>query len=150
MNQYRSHQKALRFIASILLIQRRVKHSSHEEKSAFTQWFFPIYARSLKDQARKSKYPRTQILDPRTQSKLFCHSPITLYSYPEQQPNRGHFTELYSFAPKAIQESAQSYIAFFAIPYSSIYAPYTYYGTIAQAHLFITRTSFPRKSESLG
>jgi len=59
MNQYRSHQKALRFIASILLIQRRVKHSSHEEKSAFTQWFFPIYARSLKDQARKSKYPRT-------------------------------------------------------------------------------------------
>ena len=88
MNQYRSHQKALRFIASILLIQRRVKHSSHEEKSAFTQWFFPIYARSLKDQARKSKYPRTQ-------SKLFCHSSITLYSYPEQQPNRGHFTKLY-------------------------------------------------------
>ena len=25
-----------------------------------------IYARSLKDQARKSKYPRTKILDPRT------------------------------------------------------------------------------------
>ena len=72
------------------------------------------------------------------------------YPYAEQQPNRGHFAELYSFAPKAIQESAQSYIAFFAIPYSSIYHPYTYYGTIAQAHLFITRTSFPRKSESLG
>ena len=34
MNQYRSHQKALRFIASILLIQRRVKCLSREEKSA--------------------------------------------------------------------------------------------------------------------
>ena len=118
MNQYRSHQKALRFIASILLIQRRVKHSSHEEKSAFTQWFFPIYARSLKDQARKSKYPRTQILDPRTQSKLFCHSPITLYSYPEQQPNRGHFTKLYRNRSKAIQLSSPSYIALPTHPYT--------------------------------
>jgi len=32
MNQYRSHQKALRFIASILLIQRRVKCLSREGK----------------------------------------------------------------------------------------------------------------------
>ena len=118
MNQYRSHQKALRFIASILLIQRRVKHSSHEEKSAFTQWFSPIYARSLKDQARKSKYPRTQILDPRTQSKLFCHSSITLYSYPEQQPNRGHFTKLYRNRSKAIQLSSPSYIALPTHPYT--------------------------------
>ena len=118
MNQYRSHQRALRFIASIPLIQRRVKHSSHEEKSAFTQWFFPIYARSLKDQARKSKYPRTQILDPRTQSKLFCHSSITLYSYPEQQPNRGHFTKLYRNRSKAIQLSSPSYIALPTHPYT--------------------------------
>ena len=118
MNQYRSHQKALRFIASILLIQRRVKHSSHKEKSAFTQWFFPIYARSLKDQVRKSKYPRTQILDPRTQSKLFCHSSITLYSYPEQQPNRGHFTKLYRNRSKAIQLSSPSYIALPTHPYT--------------------------------
>ena len=118
MNQYRSHQKALRFIASILLIQRRVKHSSHEEKSAFTQWFFPIYARSLKDQVRKSKYPRTQILEPRTQSKLFCHSSITLYSYPEQQPNRGHFTKLYRNRSKAIQLSSPSYIALPTHPYT--------------------------------
>ena len=118
MNQYRSHQKALRFIASILLIQRRVKHSSHEEKSAFTQWFSPIYARSLKDQARKSKYPRTQILEPRTQSKLICYSSTTLYSYPEQQPNRGHFTKLYRNRFKAIQLSSPSYIA---LPHTSIY-----------------------------
>ena len=125
MNQYRSHQKALRFIASILLIQRRVKHSSHEEKSAFTQRFSPIYARSLKDQVRKSKYPRTQILDPRTQildprtqSKLFCHSSITLYSYPEQQPNRGHFTKLYRNRSKAIQLSSPSYIALPTHPYT--------------------------------
>ena len=33
MNQYRSHQKALRFIASIPLIQRRVKCLSREEKA---------------------------------------------------------------------------------------------------------------------
>ena len=33
MNQYRSHQRALRFIASIPLIQRRVKCLSREEKA---------------------------------------------------------------------------------------------------------------------
>ena len=118
MNPYCSHQRPLGLIASIFLIQRREKYPSREEKSAFTQWFFPIYARSLKDQARKSKYPRTQILDPRTQSKLFCHSSITLYSYPEQQPNRGHFTKLYRNRSKAIQLSSPSYIA---LPHTSIY-----------------------------
>ena len=70
----RSGTQALRLIARIPLIQRREKHRSREEKSAFTQCFFSVYARSLKDQARQSKYPRTQILDPRTQSTLFCHS----------------------------------------------------------------------------
>ena len=118
MNQYRSHQKALRFIASILLIQRRVKHSSHEEKSAFTQWFSFVYARSLKDQARKPKDPRTQILEPRTQSKLICHTSIILYSYPEQQPNIGHFTKLYRNRSKAIQLSSPSYIALPTHPYT--------------------------------
>jgi len=33
MNQYRSHQRALLFIASILLIQRRVKCLSRKEKA---------------------------------------------------------------------------------------------------------------------
>ena len=51
--------KPLRLIARIPLIQRREKHRSREEKSVFTWWFFFIYARSLKDQARQSKYPRT-------------------------------------------------------------------------------------------
>ena len=51
--------QALRLIASISLIQRREKCRSCEGKSAFTQCFFRIYARGLKDQARKSKYPRT-------------------------------------------------------------------------------------------
>ena len=73
----RSDTQALRLIASIPLIQRREKHRSREEKSVFSQWYSSIYARSLKDQARKSKYPRTQILDPRTQSKLICHSSTT-------------------------------------------------------------------------
>ena len=118
MNQYRSHQKALRFIASILLIQRRVKHSSHEEKSAFTQWFSPIYARSLKDQARKSKYPRTQILEPRTQSKLICHSSATFI--PTRSNNLIEVT-LQSYiriSPKAIQLFSPSYIALPTHPYN--------------------------------
>ena len=55
----RSDTQALRLIASIPLIQRREKYRSREEKSTFTQWFSSIYARSLKDQARKPKYPRT-------------------------------------------------------------------------------------------
>ena len=83
----RRDTQALHIIARILLIQRREKYPSREEKSTFTQWFFRIYARSLKDYARKSKYPRTQILDPRTQSKLICHSSAIFYPYAEQQPN---------------------------------------------------------------
>ena len=126
------------------------KCPSHEEKSAFTQWFFSIYARSLKDQARKSKYPRTQILELRTQPKLICHSSTTFI--PTRSNNLIEVTsqsyiashrKLYRNHPKAIQLSSPSHIAL------SMH-PYTYYGTIAQAHLFITRTSFPRKSESLG
>ena len=50
---------SLRLIARIPLIQRREKCPSREEKSAFPQWLFRIYVRSLKDQVRKSKYPRT-------------------------------------------------------------------------------------------
>ena len=73
----RSDTQALRFIASIPLIQWREKCLSREEKSASPQWFFSIYVRSLKDQARQSKYPRTQILEPRTQTKLICHSSTT-------------------------------------------------------------------------
>ena len=143
MNQYRSHQKALRFIASILLIQRRVKHSSHEEKSAFTQWFSSVYARSLKDQARKFKYPRTQILDPCTQPKLICHSSRTFIP---------------TWSNDLIQVTAQSYIGISPKLYSLLRHPIQLYprthipiyGAIAQAYLFLTRTFFSRKSESLG
>ena len=55
----RSDTQALRLIARIPLIQRREKCPSREEKSAFTWWLSSVYARSLKDQARQSKYPRT-------------------------------------------------------------------------------------------
>ena len=55
----RSDTQALCHIASIPLIQRREKCPSREEKSAFPQWLFRIYVRSLKDQVRQSKYPRT-------------------------------------------------------------------------------------------
>ena len=70
-------KQALRLIARILLIQRKGKYSSREEKRTFPQWFSSVYVRSLKDRARQSKYPRTQILEPRTQPKLFCHSSAT-------------------------------------------------------------------------
>ena len=55
----RSDTQALRRIARIPLIQWRKKHRSREEKSTFTQWFSSVDGRSLKDQARQSKYPRT-------------------------------------------------------------------------------------------
>ena len=122
----RSDTQALRLIASIPLIQRREKCPSREEKSAFTQWFSSVYARSLKDQARKSKYPRTQILGPRTQPKLICHSSATfiptqsnkLIEVTSQSYIASH-RKLYRNPSKAIQESVQSYIAFFTILHSS-------------------------------
>ena len=123
MNQYRSHQKALRFIASILLIQRRERCPSREEKSAFTQWFSPIYARSLKDQARKSKYPRTQILEPRTQSKLICYSSTTFLPTRSNNLIVGHFTKLYSFLRHPIQVVIATYIASSSDHYRSARRP---------------------------
>ncbi len=51
--------KTLRLIARIPLIQRRKKHRSREEKVPSRSGFSSVYARSLKDQARQSKYPRT-------------------------------------------------------------------------------------------
>ena len=109
--------QALRLIASIPLIQWREKCCSCEGKSAFTQWFFPIYIRSLKDQARKSKYPRTQILEPRTQPKLICYSSTTFI--PTRSNNLIEVTsqsyiashrKLYRNQSKAIQLSSLSYI----------------------------------------
>ena len=124
-----SATQVLRLIARIPLIQRREKCPSRKVKSAFTQWYSSIYARSLKDQARKSKYPRTQILEPRTQPKLICHSSTTFI--PTWSNNLIEVTsqcyiashrKLYRNPSKAIQESVQSYIAFFAILYSSTHA----------------------------
>ena len=105
-------EQALRLIASIPLSQRRKKCHSREEKSAFTQWFFSIYARSLKDQARKSKYPRTQILEPRTQPKLFCHSSTTFI--PARRNN-------------LIQVTSQSYIGIDPKLYSFLHHPIQLY-----------------------
>ena len=51
--------QALRLIARIPLIQLRGKCYSCEEKKRLPIVFFRIYACSLKDQAGKSKYPRT-------------------------------------------------------------------------------------------
>ena len=140
---FRRDTQALRLIVSIPLIQRREKCPSSEEKSAFPQWFSCIYVRSLKDQARKSKCPRTQILEPRTQSKLICHLSATFIP---------------TWSNDLIQVTSQSYIGISPKLYSllrhpiQLYAthPYTYYESIAQAYLFLTRTFFSRKSESLG
>ena len=118
----RSDTQALRLIASIPLIQRREKHCSREEKSAFTQWFFSIYVRSLKDQARQSKYPRTWILEPRTQPKLICHSSTTFI------PTRSN--KLIQITSQSYTEAVQSYIALDCFLYSSTYAPIYLYGTL--------------------
>ena len=108
---------SLRLIASISLIPRRERCPSREEKSAFPQWYSSIYARSLKDQARQSKYPRTQILEPRTQSKLICHSSTTFI--PTQSNNLIQFTsqsyigispKLYSFLRHPIQLYPRTHI----------------------------------------
>ena len=125
MNPYCSHQRPLRLIASILLIQRREKCPSREGKSAFTQWFSSVYIRSLKDQVRKSQYPRTQILDPRTQSKLIGHSSATfipmrsnnLIEVTSQSYIASH-RKLYRNRSKAIQLSSPSYIALPTHPYN--------------------------------
>ena len=93
-------------------IQRREKCPSREEKSAFTQWFSRIYARSLKDQAHKSKYPRTQILEPRTQSKLICHSSATFIPMRSNNP---------------IQVTSQSYIGISPKLYSFLLHPIQLY-----------------------
>ena len=126
----RRDTQALHLIANIPLIQWGKKCHSREEKSAFTQWYSSIYARSLKDQARKSKYPRTQILEPRTQSKLICHSSTTFIPMRSNnlievtsQSYIGIQVKLYSNQYEAIQELVQSYIAFFAVLYSSTHAP---------------------------
>ena len=96
----RSAAQALLCIARIPLIQRREKCPSCKEKCAFTQWFFSVYARSLKDQARKSKYPPTQILDPRTQIKLISHSSATFLPTQSNNLQIGHFAKLYGISPK--------------------------------------------------
>ena len=111
----RSDTQALRLIASISLIQRKEKCPSRKEKSAFPQWFSSVYVRSLKDQARKSKEPRTEILEPRTQSKLICHSSTTFL------PTRNN--QLIEVTLQSYTESVQSYIAFFVILYRSSSQP---------------------------
>ena len=122
----RSATQALRLIASIPLIQRREKHCSREGKSAFTQWFSSVFVRSLKDQARQSKYPRTQILESRTQSKLISHSSTTFI--PTRSNNLIQVTsqsyigiqvKLYSNQHKATQESVRSYIVISTKLYSN-------------------------------
>ena len=120
MNPYCSHQRPLRLIASILLIQRREKCPSREGKSAFTQWFSSVYVRSLKDQVRQSKYPRTQILGLRTQPKLICHSSATFI--PTRSNNLIEVTsqsyigispKLYSFLCHPIQLYPRTHITYY-------------------------------------
>ena len=136
--RFESIAQALRLIARIPLIQRREKCYSCEEKSDFPQWFSSVYARSLKDQAGKSKYPRTQILEPRTQLKLFYHSSATfiptwsrkLIEVTSQIYIASH-RKLYRNPSKAIQESGQSSIQFSSPSYiAQLSCPYTYYETI--------------------
>ena len=119
----RRDTQALRFIARIPLIQRRKKYPSREGKSAFAQWSSSVYARRFKDQVRQSKYPRMQILGPRTKPKLICHSSATFI------PARSN---------NLIQVTSQSYIAFFAIQYSSTDVTiYLYMGALRNGLLHV-------------
>ena len=111
----RSATQALRPIVRIPLIQRREKCPSREGKSAFTQWFSSIYVRSLKDQARQSKYPRMQILESRTQSKLISHSSTTF---------------IHTRSNNLIQVTSQSYIVISAKLYSFLRHPIELYPRI--------------------
>ena len=113
----RRDTQALRLIARILLIQRREKYPSREEKSAFSQWFSSVYVHSLKDQARQSKYPRTQILGPHTQPKLICHSSTTFITTRSNnlievtsQSYIGISPKLYSFLHHPIQLYLRTHI----------------------------------------
>ena len=111
----RRDTQALHIIARILLIQRREKYPSREEKSAFSQQFSSVYVHSLKDQARQSKYPRTQILGPHTQPKLICYSSITFI--PTQSNN-------------LIEVTSQSYIGISPELYSILHHPIQLYPRI--------------------
>ena len=102
----RRDTQALHLIANIPLIQWGKKCHFREEKSTFPQWYSSIYVRSLKDQARQSKYPRSQILEPRTQSKLIYHSSTAFI------PMRSN---------KLIEVSSQSYIGIQVKLYSNQY-----------------------------
>ena len=57
----RRDTQALHLIARIPLIQRREKSPSREEKSAFTQWNFLIYVRSLMYVVLKTRYVNPNI-----------------------------------------------------------------------------------------
>ena len=146
MNLYRSHQKALRFIASILLIQRRVKCLSLEEKapsrSAFsasmyvvlkTKYVNPnIHVRRYQSHVRSPNLSTTrpQLYIP-TQSNNLIE--VTLQSYIRISP------KLYSFLRHPIQLYPRTHITIMRPlrkPTSSLLIP---------SSLF-----FPRKSESLG
>ena len=120
MNQYRSHQRALRFIASILLIQRRVKCLSRKEKAPShsgisasmyvvlkTKHVNPnIHVRRYQSHVRSPNLSATrpQLYIP-TQSNNLIE--VTLQSYIRISP------KLY-------------YIAFFAIHIALPTHPYTY------------------------
>ena len=120
MNQYRSHQKALRFIASIPLIQRRVKCLSREEKapsrSAFSASMYValktrhvnpnIHVRRYQSHVRSLNLSATrpQLYIP-TQSNNLIE--VTLQSYIRISP------KLYSFLRHPIQLYPRTHITYY-------------------------------------
>ena len=115
MHQHRSHQRALRFIASILLIQRRVKCLSRKEKAPSRSGF------SLSTHvALKTRHVNPNIHVRRYQSyvRSLNLSATRPQLYVPTQSNNLIEVTLLSYT-----ESVQSYIACFAILYSSTDAP---------------------------
>ena len=117
MNQYRSHQRALRFIASILLIQRRVKCLSRKEKAPSRSAFSASMYVAL-----KTRHVNPNIHVRRYQSHV--RSLNLSATRPQLLSLRGA-TIYIQVSSQSYTESVQSYIAFFTILYNSIH-PYTY------------------------
>ena len=102
MNQYRSHQRALRFIASILLIQRRVKCLSRKEKApSHSGISASMYVVLKTKHVNPNIHVRRFIVHARS-SNLFATRPQLSSPTRSNNLHRGHSTKLYRDQPKAI------------------------------------------------
>ena len=146
MNQYRSHQRALRFIASILLIQRRVECLSREEKapsrSTFSASMYVVLkTRCVNSNIHVCRY-QSRVRSPSlsaTRPQLFIPMRSNNLIWVVTRSCIGISPKLYSFLRHPIQLYPRTHITIMRPlrkPTSSLLVP---------SSLF-----FPRKLEALG